>query len=103
MSAQTGRLLVLRSIRCDPPPQSDSTELAECPAARQAPGDQTHVQHAGVENVSRLFHAHREPQQSTRSGPPRNNSFLRCKDGTFLMRLPRRVVRARHLLLHRLS
>jgi hypothetical protein len=52
------------------------------------PGDPTHAQHAGVENVSRSFHAHREPQQSTRFAPPRNNSFSSSKDGTFLMRLP---------------
>jgi hypothetical protein len=52
------------------------------------PGDPTHAQHAGVENVSRLFHAHREPQQSTRFAPPRNNSFSSSKGRTFLMRLP---------------
>jgi hypothetical protein len=32
------------------------------------PRDPTYAQHAGVENVSRSFHAHREPQQSTRFG-----------------------------------
>jgi hypothetical protein len=58
------------------------------PAARQAPREPTHAQHAGVENVSRSFHAHREPQQSTRFGPTRNDSFSRSKDGTILMRLP---------------
>jgi hypothetical protein len=52
------------------------------------PGDPTHAQHARVENVSRSFHAHREPQQSTRFAPPRNNSFSSSKDATFLMRLP---------------
>ena len=52
------------------------------------PADPTHPQHAGVENVSRSFRVHREPQQSTRFGPHRNNSFSRSKDGTFLMRLP---------------
>jgi hypothetical protein len=52
------------------------------------PRDPTHAQHAGAKNVSRSFHAHREPQQSTRFGPPRNNSFSRPKDGTILMRLP---------------
>jgi hypothetical protein len=36
------------------------------PAARQAPRGPTHVQHAAVENVSRSFHAYREPRQSTR-------------------------------------
>jgi hypothetical protein len=69
MSAQTDRLLVRRSIRCD---------------ARNP----THAQHDEVENVSRSFHAHREPQQSTRFGLPSNNSYSRFKDGTFLMRLP---------------
>jgi hypothetical protein len=52
------------------------------------PGDPTHAQYAGVENVSRWFHAHREPQQSTRFGPPLNKSSSRSKHGTFLMRLP---------------
>jgi hypothetical protein len=52
------------------------------------PGTQRHAQHAGVENVSRSFHAHREPQQSTRFCPSRNSSCSRFKDGTFLMRLP---------------
>jgi hypothetical protein len=42
---------------------------------------------AGVETVFRSFHAHREPQQSTRLGRPRNKCFSRSKDGTFLMRL----------------
>ena len=51
------------------------------------PGTQRHAQHAGVENVSRSFHAHREPQQSTRFGPSRDSSFSWSKDGTFLMRL----------------
>jgi hypothetical protein len=73
-------VLVLSSIRCDPPPQSLRRD--------RRPGEPTHVQHAGVENVSRPFHAHREPQQSTRFGPPRNNSFSRSKDRPFLMRLP---------------
>jgi hypothetical protein len=35
------------------------------------------AQHAGVENVSRSFHAHREPQQFTRFGSPRNNFYSR--------------------------
>jgi len=52
------------------------------------PGDPTHAQHTGVENVFRFFHAQREPQQSTRFAPPRNNSFSSSKDGTFLIRLP---------------
>jgi hypothetical protein len=98
----TDRLLVWRSIRRDPPPQSDSTELAECPLARQAPRDPTHAQYAGVENVSRSFPTHREPQQSTRFGPIRNNSSSRSKDGTFLMRLPSELgcyVRASRALL----
>jgi hypothetical protein len=69
MSAPTDRLLVWRAMRCD---------------AR----DPTHAQHAGVENVSRSFHAHREPQQSTRFGQPRDNSFSRSKDATVLMRRP---------------
>jgi len=69
VSAQTDRLLVWRSIRCD------------------APGPNA-AQHAGVENISRSFHAHREPQQSTCFGPPRDNSCSRSKDGTYLMRLP---------------
>ena len=74
------------------------------PAARQAPEAQRHVQHAGVENVSRSFHAHREPQQFTRSGPPRGKSFSRLKDGSFLMRLPPLwVVRTCRPLLRRLS
>ena len=60
------------------------------PAARQAPRDPTQAQHVRIENVSRSFHAHREPQQSTRFGPPRNNSFSRSKDGTILTRLPAR-------------
>jgi hypothetical protein len=51
------------------------------------PGTQRHAQNAGVENVSRSFHAHREPQQSTRFGPSRDSSFSWSKDGTFLMRL----------------
>ena len=58
------------------------------PAARQAARDPTHVQHAGVENVSRSFPAHREPQQPTRFAPTRNNSFSGSKHGTFLMWLP---------------
>jgi hypothetical protein len=53
-----------------------------------APRDPTQAQYARVENVSRWFRAHREPQQSTRFGPIRNTSFSRSKDGTFLMRLP---------------
>ena len=39
-------------------------------------------------NVSRPFHPYREPRQSTRFGPPHNNSFSRSKDGIYLMRLP---------------
>src|ERR1700746_370021 len=58
------------------------------PTARQAPWDQTDAQYARVENVPRSFHTYREPQQSTRFGQPRNNSFSRCKDRIFLMRLP---------------
>jgi hypothetical protein len=69
MSAQTDRLLLWHSIRCG------------------APGPKHQAQHAGVENVSRSFHAQRE-QQSTRFGSPRNMSFSRSKDGTSLMWLP---------------
>jgi hypothetical protein len=46
------------------------------------------AQDARVENVSRPFHANREPQQSTRLGPSRYNSSSRSKDGTYLTRLP---------------
>jgi hypothetical protein len=69
MSAQTDRLLVWRSIRCDAPGLNARSN-------------------AGVEKVSTSFHAPRELQQSTRLGPPHNKSFSRSKDGTFLMRLP---------------
>jgi hypothetical protein len=69
MSAQADRLLVWRSIRCDAPGLNARSN-------------------AEVENVSTSFHAPREPQQSTRLGPPHNKSFSRSKDGTFLMRLP---------------
>jgi hypothetical protein len=68
-SAHKGRLLVWRSVRCD----------AQGLNARS---------NAGVKNVSRSFHALREPQQSTRLGPPRNSSCSRSKDGTCPMRLP---------------
>jgi hypothetical protein len=70
MSARTDRLLVWRLIRCD------------------APGLNVRSSTLGVENVSWSFHAPREPQQSTRFGPPHNKSFSQSKDGTFLMRLP---------------
>jgi hypothetical protein len=50
----------------------------------------THIQHPGVENVSGSFDAQREPQQYTRFGPPHDKSFSRSKDGTCLMRPPRR-------------
>ena len=70
ISMQTERFLVWRLIRCD------------------ALGRSATLQDARVENVSRSFHAHREPQQSTRFGPPRNKSFSRFKEGPFLMRLP---------------
>jgi hypothetical protein len=69
MSAQTDRLLVWRSIRCD------------------APGLEARS-NAGVEHVSTSFHTPREPQQSTRLGPPCDKIFSRFKDGTYLMRLP---------------
>jgi hypothetical protein len=49
MSAQTDRLLVWRSIRCDALGLDVRSD-------------------AGVENVSTSFHAPREPQQSTRFG-----------------------------------
>jgi hypothetical protein len=80
MSAQTTRLLVWGLIRCDPPPQS----LRRDRRPRGANARSTRW----VENVSGSFHAHREPQQSTRFGPARNKSFSCLKDGTFLMRLP---------------
>ena len=70
LSAQTDPLLVWRLTRCD------------------APGGSTHAQYAGVENVSRSFHAHREPQQFTHFGSHHNTSFSRSKDETCLMRLP---------------
>jgi hypothetical protein len=70
LSAQTDPLLVWRLTRCD------------------APGGSTHAQYAGVENVSRSFHAHREPQQSTCLGLPHDKSSSRSRDGSFLMRLP---------------
>src|ERR1700747_3243156 len=69
MSARTDCLLVWRSMSCDAP------GLNACSNAR-------------VENVSTSFHAPREPQRSTRFGPPHNRSFSQSKDGTFLMRLP---------------
>jgi hypothetical protein len=69
MSARTDRLLVWRSMRCV------AQGLNAC-------------SNAGVENVSTSFHAPREPQRSTRFGPPHNKSFSQSKDGTFLMRLP---------------
>jgi hypothetical protein len=69
MSAQTDRLLVWRSIRCDAPAlNARSTRW--------------------VENVSRSFHASREPQQSTRFCPPHDKCYSWSKDVTFLMRLP---------------
>jgi hypothetical protein len=87
-----------RSSSARPGPNSASSDLSDVGANRpfagmafdkmRRPGDPTHAQHAGVESVSRSFHAHREPQQSTRFGPPRNSSFSRSKDGTILMRLP---------------
>jgi hypothetical protein len=52
------------------------------------PGTKRTLNTLGAENVFRSFHAHREPRQSTRFGPPRDISFSRSKDGTFLMRLP---------------
>jgi hypothetical protein len=79
LSALTGRLRVWRSVRCDPPPQS---------LRRDRPPGLTLVQHAAVEDVSRSFHPLREPQQSTRSGPPYDKSCSRSKDGACLMRLP---------------
>jgi hypothetical protein len=80
MSAQTDRLLVWRSIRCDPPPQSLRRD--RCPGTRRtpntrglktSPGGSTR---AGSRSSPRVF------------GPPRNTSFSRFKDGTVLMRLP---------------
>jgi hypothetical protein len=70
MSAQTDRLLVQRLIR------------------RDAPGVSAPLNTLGVENVSRSFHAPREPQQSTRLGSPHDKTFSRSKDGTLLMRFP---------------
>jgi hypothetical protein len=69
MSPQTDRVLVWRSIRCDAPGLG----------ARS---------HPGVKNVSRSFHAHREPRQSTRLGPPHHKSLSWCMEATYLMRLP---------------
>jgi hypothetical protein len=86
MSAQTDRLLVWRSIRCD------------------AQGS-TYAQHAGVENVSRSFHAHREPQQSTHLGPAHNKSLFHGPrtEPVYCGSPPFGVVSARQLLPRRLS
>jgi hypothetical protein len=65
------------------------------------PGAQRTFQHAGVENVSWLFHTLREPRQSTRLGPPYDRSCSRSKDGTCLMRLPSAMGGVRPLLLLR--
>ena len=70
MSAHLDCLVVLRSIRCE------------------APGTQRTFNTLRLKNVSRSFYAHREPQQSTRFGPPRDKAFSWFKDETFLMRLP---------------
>jgi hypothetical protein len=75
-------------MRRDPPPQSLRRD--------RRPGVSTHVQLAGVENVSRSFHVHREPRppkvfgaSSPRFwGVPHNQSFSRSKDGSCPMRLP---------------
>jgi len=52
------------------------------------PGLQRTLNTLGVENASRSFHAHREPQQSTRLGPPHNRPFFSIQGRTFLVRLP---------------
>ena len=64
------------------PPSSSLPDIgADRPFARMAFGKMRRpglnaVQHGRVENVSKPFHARREPQQFTRFGPPRNKSFL---------------------------
>ena len=53
------------------------------------------AQHGRIENVSRPFHALREPRQHTWFGPLHNRPCSPSKDGTYLMRLPSGVGGAR--------